>query len=908
MMINNSNNGNGSSMQIPQQSQQPLQQQQQQHVFRDGDTNQFNANGTVGDFSQRQQQQQQQQQPAMMMQYHNNNTDSGNSNNMSSNDDYGRNFEQQQQQLGGGGLNTTNAAEASTSSSASSLNNAPLGMPPRASIFVTRQSDVRSRYVDVFNPTGVSESGDGISTLSGSAADIAAFLPPPIAVVKPQKFFVPGPSAADEGNESKRDKIESESPHYVDNQQVLSPMKRDDSPSNNSNRHSQHLNQFQQGSPSVPEEDEMLPQEQQNYQQQQQQHFNEDQQHQYQSDQKEYQQDGIVNSEQQQQQLYDDEPPQHQQMYDQWGNLIEQQLQQQMHQQQQQQHVSSQPPSARSIGEHESTSQFDAYANDQYQQQQYPPTFDQQHHQEQYQQYEYEHEHEKEQQYEHEPPNTMYDQYDAQQDNFPAPPPQPPQTTTGHDHPQQNLFVEEETNNNTILAADEIEYDGDDDYLRPPQIEAPKNYNDGYDFAPRSPRIGEDGTQSVGAFSGNDYDYGNVEMPPNPVPKDDATNDDDETEDDDGDDGQDAPPFNPDDYPGWVLDEASGAWYFAGDGAEEEFLVEEGAAVVYEEGVEEYEYDTTGWIEREVYDDIAAKLANAEVAISDKNVEIDAAKNENENLKLKNADIASELEQAERELAELKLKVDQLQSEHDLSELIKEAEAKGYQQGYDEATKYFEEEMNDLLMCLGQSERACDKLKEKLAEAGADVDAILEELEAEEDEELNRLFAQATTVNEEIINGGDDAFMVEKEADKREEEEEQTTPIQSPQKKSNYVLGDLDFPDAPDSPYIDENTSSAIDESNAEADEEEEDGGIPLAPAGVAPADISAFFHDFHLPTPPRGQGVYNNNNNNENNTQSANYNGYNNNAPPQQPNFEDANDDIDRREEEEGDFTEVPL
>ena len=51
-----------------------------------------------------------------------------------------------------------------------------------------------------------------------------------------------------------------------------------------------------------------------------------------------------------------------------------------------------------------------------------------------------------------------------------------------------------------------------------------------------------------------------------------------------------------------------------------------------------YKYDTAGWIEREVYDDVATKLTNAEVTISDKNVEIDAMKNENENLKLKQAD------------------------------------------------------------------------------------------------------------------------------------------------------------------------------------------------------------------------------------------------------------------------------
>ena len=178
---------------------------------------------------------------------------------------------------------------------------------------------------------------------------------------------------------------------------------------------------------------------------------------------------------------------------------------------------------------------------------------------------------------------------------------------------------------------------------------------------------------------------------------------------------------------------------------------------------------------------------------------------------------------------------------------------RGYKRGYDEATKHFEEEMNDLLMCLGQSERACDRLKEKLAEMGADVDAILEELEAEEDEELNRLFAQATAGEEAQISA-----------------EDQTTPPQSPSsaaKKNNNVLGDLEFPDAPDSPFIGADSATedrdGDDEKTREDDEEDEmedaqDSAfvIPNAPAGVAESDVSAFFADFHLPTPPRGQGV----------------------------------------------------
>ena len=41
-------------------------------------------------------------------------------------------------------------------------------------------------------------------------------------------------------------------------------------------------------------------------------------------------------------------------------------------------------------------------------------------------------------------------------------------------------------------------------------------------------------------------------------------------------------------------------------------------------------------------------------------------------------------------------------------------------------------------------------------------------------------------------------------------------------------------------------------------------------PAGVAESDVSAFFADFHLPTPPRGQGVDDANKGVENKTESG--------------------------------------
>ena len=736
---------------------------------------------------------------------------------------------------------------------------------PRASSFVARQSDVRSRYVDVFNPTGgdTSDGGGGsggAQSLSGSAADVASFLPPPIAVAKPQKFFVPGPSAKDEDEAKNEGKLESESPHYVENQQVLSPTKRESphhSSSNNNDSNTftsdgehhhhhhhqeqqQHLTHFKPGSPAVPE-NEVL-----NY-----------------PPPGEHHQNGMISNTSEQQQQQQQQP-----MYDQWGNLIEQQL-------------PPQPPSAtgsmRSEG-HESTSQFDAYID---QNNQYPSSYDQPLHE---------------------------------------------QTQQQH-----------------------VDYEDDDDYLRPPQqmeqqqqqhqqnySESPGRNSDGYDFAPPSPRISEGGTVNTTAannnnantafmppsssdgFAQNDYDFSNEIMPSAPHDEnkgnDENMNDYDYVAYNDGNDngnegdhdnaGKDQPPFNPDDYPGWVLDEASGAWYYAGDGEEEgEYVEGEG---------EEYEYDTTGWIEREVYDDVAAKLANAEVTISDKNVEIDAVKNENENLKLKQADAATDLEQAEREVAELKLKVEQLQNQRDeelTAEQVAEAEERGYKRGYDEATKHFEEEMNDLLMCLGQSERACDRLKEKLAETGADVDAILEELEAEEDEELNRLFAQAVSVEEKA---------------KVSAEEEQATPPQSPTsaRKKNNVLGDLEFPDAPDSPFVgadsttedrddDDNDDDDDNEKTKEDEEEEEmedaeDSAfvIPNAPAGVSESDVSAFFADFHLPTPPRGQGIADPNKLEEN--EDVNSGDQEGGEEKKHLNFEDAKgDEAEEEKENDGDATE---
>ena len=127
-------------------------------------------------------------------------------------------------------------------------------------------------------------------------------------------------------------------------------------------------------------------------------------------------------------------------------------------------------------------------------------------------------------------------------------------------------------------------------------------------------------------------------------------------------------------------------------------------------------------------------------------------------------------------------------------------------------------------------------------------------------------------------------------------------------RKKNNVLGDLEFPDAPDSPFVgaDSTTEDRDDDDNErtredheeEEMEDAEDGAfvIPNAPAGVAESDVSAFFADFHLPTPPRGQGIV---------AESKAANGEKQEVGEEKKhlNFEDAKED--EKEKDDGDATE---
>ena len=86
----------------------------------------------------------------------------------------------------------------------------------------------------------------------------------------------------------------------------------------------------------------------------------------------------------------------------------------------------------------------------------------------------------------------------------------------------------------------------------------------------------------------------------------------------------------------------------------------------------------------------------------------------------------------------------------------------GYKGGYAIGGAEAREELEDLLVCLGQRV-ARGKVREMLAGAGADMDAVIAEFELEEEEEMARLVAKET----EIV---DDERVVEEDVHVREED------------------------------------------------------------------------------------------------------------------------------------------
>lgn len=181
----------------------------------------------------------------------------------------------------------------------------------------------------------------------------------------------------------------------------------------------------------------------------------------------------------------------------------------------------------------------------------------------------------------------------------------------------------------------------------------------------------------------------------------------------------------------WKWDEAKGEWYW--DGGD----------------------DDENWIERATHEAAVAELQTAmdektrllnEVAASRDEV-VDELARARETV----GELSAKIEQLEGKLAE---HVDDVASAEAVSEAFERGKAQGYEEGYAAGSAEAQEELADLLVCLGQEGRRVEKLRELLAETGADIDAIIAEFEAEEDEQIAALVGAGSNVD--ISIGPDD--------------------------------------------------------------------------------------------------------------------------------------------------------
>lgn len=196
---------------------------------------------------------------------------------------------------------------------------------------------------------------------------------------------------------------------------------------------------------------------------------------------------------------------------------------------------------------------------------------------------------------------------------------------------------------------------------------------------------------------------------------------------------QSAPYENHEDYdydPRWKWDEAKGEWYW--DGGDED----------------------ENWIERATHDAAVAELQTAMDEKARLLNEVVASRDE----------MADELERARETVGELSAKVDELEGKlaervdvsnaEAVSEAFERGKTQGYEEGYAAGSAEAQEELADLLVCLGQEGRRVEKLRELLAETGADIDAIIAEFEAEEDEQIAALVGGGS--NADVSIGPDD--------------------------------------------------------------------------------------------------------------------------------------------------------
>ena len=171
--------------------------------------------------------------------------------------------------------------------------------------------------------------------------------------------------------------------------------------------------------------------------------------------------------------------------------------------------------------------------------------------------------------------------------------------------------------------------------------------------------------------------------------------------------------------PRWKFDEATGEWYWDGG-------------------------DDDEWIERAKHD---AALAELQTRLDSRAVELDEALSSRDALA---NELAQVRESKDAEIGELSSRIADLETraaepstaavdEAAVDDAYRRGKEDGYKEGYAAGSAEAQEELEDLLVCLGQEGRRVEKLRGMLAESGADIDAIIAEFEAEEEAEIAAL-------------------------------------------------------------------------------------------------------------------------------------------------------------------------
>jgi len=257
--------------------------------------------------------------------------------------------------------------------------------------------------------------------------------------------------------------------------------------------------------------------------------------------------------------------------------------------------------------------------------------------------------------------------------------------------------------------------------------------------------------------------------------------------------------------PRWKYDDAAGEWYW--DGGDD---------------ADDAAYDD--WIERSAHD---AAVAELQSALDAKTVELDDASATRETLMEELRAARETSDEARARLASVSA------ATATTADAVDEAYARGkedgYREGYAVGSAEAREELEDLLVCLGQEGRRVEKLREMLAETGADMDAVIAEFELEEEEEMARLIAKETT------GEMDDGARVEEAPtgeirDEEEEEEEDG--------ETNVVADDAEDVPLPE-------ISQSLRATAAEID-------TPERVRDYRASSLDPDAEEFILPTPPK--------------------------------------------------------